>query len=481
MDRIGKNLGVIVLGVIFLIAALIYGRNCLTDRDREEEQEENGTSFPFEKIYTAGEEVASINVVCQMNQAEFFTDYEELDSFYKEREYLVKPAQYLMQSSDSEGVFPEDIQFIHLNFSVTNHSKMVKTFVPGRLQLTSISDDYESRNWGDFIACDGEYRIEKEGNETKKIELSGKSPDSSVLEAVSILPEETAVIDFVGEFFLFPGYDVLEAYGYSGILSADEFFKSGDLYLSISGLGTEVTTGQGLRGEKIRLDIDCGQSAGTRVIQTVKSNNWTNLERSRQQTESYLFASVQETLGYPYTRLFDVSVRLSDNMTNCYKKTAWLLDYWTADWKDLPQEYIEQGHLQRMAQRYKDIYGYEAEELKVLFLDVGYSAEMIGTATSQYLHSFYGNSLLYMRKNEKEWYLFGTADEWRITENSGFPEHTGFIDSSQLKVGESLRAELAYILPPDVYRQQKDLYFFGGYPQSRWDIPENTPVTRISL
>ncbi|MFG6379510.1 MAG: hypothetical protein K1W19_14535 [Lachnospiraceae bacterium] len=38
--------------------------------------------------------------------------------------------------------------------------------------------------------------------------------------------------------------------------------------------------------------------------------------------------------------------------------------------------------LQRMAERYKDIYGYEAEELKLLFLDIEYRAEMIGNTDS---------------------------------------------------------------------------------------------------
>ncbi len=66
--------------------------------------------------------------------------------------------------------------------------------------------------------------------------------------------------------------------------------------------------------------------------------------------------------------------------------------------------------LQRMAERYKDIYGYEAEELKLLFLDIEYRAEMIGNTDSQE-HSFYEESVMYLRKNEKEWYLFRTADE----------------------------------------------------------------------
>ncbi len=136
--------------------------------------------------------------------------------------------------------------------------------------------------------------------------------------------------------------------------------------------------------------------------------------------------------------------------------------------------------LQRMAERYKDIYGYEAEELKLLFLDIEYRAEMIGNTDSQE-HSFYEESVMYLRKNEKEWYLFGTADEWRVKENSAFPEKTGFLDSEWLADNESLKVELIYILPPDVYRRQKELYFFGGYPLDIWSIPKDTPVTKISL
>lgn len=105
---------------------------------------------------------------------------------------------------------------------------------------------------------------------------------------------------------------------------------------------------------------------------------------------------------------------------------------------------------------------------------------MIGNTDSQE-HSFYEESVMYLRKNEKEWYLFGTADEWRVKENSAFPEKTGFLDSEWLADNESLKVELIYILPPDVYRRQKELYFFGGYPLDIWSIPKDTPVTKISL
>ena len=80
-----------------------------------------------------------------------------------------------------EGVFPEDVRFIHLNFSLTNHSEMKKIFVPDKilplplpykffqkeswfqdkLKLTSISSSYESLSWGEFLANDGRYQIEK--------------------------------------------------------------------------------------------------------------------------------------------------------------------------------------------------------------------------------------------------------------------------------------------------------------------------------
>jgi len=465
MDKIGKNLGVIVLGVLFLIAALIYARDYLAEQGRENEGEENSTSFPFEKIYTAGEDVMSVNVLCQVHQAEIFTDYEELSSFYKERDYLVNPREYLMQSSDLEGVFPEEVQFIHLNFSLTNYSEMEKIFTPCELKLTSISDSYQSESWGNFFACDGEYQIGKKGSKTKKINLSGKNPSrENTLEFLSILPNETAVIDFVGEFLLYRRDDMEEAYKYSEYF-ANYFFENNDLYLSISGLGTEITTGNGLRGEKIRLDIDCGHQSGTREIQEMKSRSWTNLERSQSQTESYSFASVQEELGYSY---------------NVNKETTQLLGFWLTDWKDLPEEYVKRGNLQQMAQRYRDVYGYETEELKVLFLDVGYSTEAAEIADMN-LHCLYKNSFLYLTKNEREWYIFGTADEWKVTENSGFPEQTGFFDFGYLKEGESLRVELAYILPPDVYRQQKELYFFGACPQNILSVSEDIPVTKILL
>ncbi len=479
MDKLGKNLGVIVLGVLFLIAALIYGRNRLTDSSEEDKDKENGTSFPFEKIYTAGEEVISINVVCQLNQAEFLKGYKELDSFYQKRSYLVKPEEYLMRKFELEGVFPEDVRFIHLNFSLTNHSEMKKIFVPDKLKLTSISSSYESLSWGEFLANDGRYQIEKKNGSIEKVDISGKKPDcEKSLEILSILPEETVVIDFVGEFLLCRREDGKDDSNSSSAAFIADFFERGDLYLSISGLGTEISTGQNLRGEKIRLDINC-EPPRTDAVQTAKSRSWTNLERSKNQIQSCSFNSVQEEMAYPYTRLFDTYFQ-DGNMVCGYKETGRLLDYQLLNWKDLPQEYMQQGNLQQMAERYKDIYEYETEELKVLFLNVEYSAEVIGSTDLQ-KHAFYENSMVYLRKNETEWYLFGTADEWRVTENSAFPERTGFLSSEWLADGESLKVELIYILPPDIYRQQKEIYFFGGYPLDVWNIPVNTPVTKISL
>ena len=475
MDKIGKNLGVIVLGVLFLIAALIYGRNRLTDSNGQNKDKEKDTSFPFEKIYMSGEEVTSINVVCQLNQAEFLKGYEELDSFYQKRAYLVKPEEYLMRRFDLEGVFPEDIRFIHLNFSLTNHSEMEKIFVPSKLKLTSISSSYESVSWGEFLASDGKYQIEKKNGSIKKVDISGKKPDyEDGLEILSILPQETVVVDFIGEFLLCERDNERNYSEYSWAA----FFEKGDLYLSISGLGTEISTGQNLRGEKIRLDISCEQP-GTDAVQVVKSRSWTNLERSETQIQSCSFDSVQEEMAYPYIKLLNTYFQEGE-MVYGYRKTSKLLEYQLLDWKDLPQEYVERGNLQRMAERYEDVYRYGVEELKVLFLDIEYSAEVIGHTNSQE-HSFYEDSVIYLRKNEKEWYLFGTADEWRVTENSAFPEKTGFLDSEWLADGESISAELIYILPPDVYRQQKEIYFFGGYALDIWNIPKDIPVTKISL
>lgn len=474
MDRIGKNLGVIVLGVLVFIAALIYGRNRLAEREKEETEDES--HFPFERIYATGEQVLSVNVVCQVNHAEIFTDYEELESFYKKRRYLAEPRKYLMQNCDLEGVFPEEIRFIHLNFSLTNHSKMKKIFVPDNLELTSISDNYKSVNWGDFFAYDGQYQIEKENGETQKLYLAGRKPNDSVLEYISILPEETAIIDFVGEFLVSPKEEKEE---YFFGLSAKDFFEQGELYLSISGLGTEISTGHGLSGEKIRLNVSCPMPSEKRMIQEIKGENWTNLERSQEQKNSYSFASVQEDAGYPYIEIMDADFQ-NGKMIHCYKKTTRLLGWRLIDWADLPNEYVKRGNLQQMAKRYKEVYGYETEELKVLFLDMEYSAEVIGNGCSSQIHNFYINSILYLKKNEKEWSLFGTADEWKITENSLIPQNIGFLDSETLGGGGRLRAELIYILPPDIYRQQKELYFFGSLNNSQ-NPPEEIPITKISL
>ena len=74
---------------------------------------------------------------------------------------------------------------------------------------------------------------------------------------------------------------------------------------------------------------------------------------------------------------------------------------------------------------------------------------------------FYPWTYLYTRdKNEKRW-VFGTADDWIVTENRTESGRTGHINAEHIAEGQSVTLQAAYLLPPEIYNEGA-LYFNGG-------------------
>lgn len=481
----------IVLGLLLLIGAGIYGRNHMTDDDREQEtsKDEEKIKFPFEHIYSIGEDVPSLNVVCHVKEAEEISDYEELDSYYKQRGYLIEPSKYLAQEEILEGMFPEEVQIIHLNFSLTNHSEMKKHFSPSNLELTAILNGYESIHWKEVIAFDGKYVV-KSDTKYEEIEIEGKRPGIAATEyGIYIQPGETAEIDFVGEFSQNQGYWKIQNYAYEDLQDYSGEDCAYDLYLSFNCLGTEIHTNGGIRGDKVRLNItgenyqeDKKQYAQKRDIQGMKCRSWTNLEWAEQQAKKApldLERGETETAGQQYMQL----MYLNTEEKTAFAKVTKLMGFRLIEWEDLPDIYKQQGNLQQMAERYKDIYGYDREALKILLLDIFYSGEVIGDGfcSTGVTNCFYENSYIYRKDRNGRYYPFGTADDWNVTENSRSPGQNGILNMEWLDTGDTLNIQMAYLVPPSVYEQQDALYFFGGQSRNDINILEDTPVTKIAL
>ena len=491
MDKIIKYSGIIVLGLLLLIGAGIYGGNRIKEDDGEQEtsEEENKISFPFEHIYNVGEDIPSLNVVCHVKEAEEITDYEELDSYYKQRGYLIEPSEYMAQEKTLEGIFPEEVQIIHLNFSLTNHSEMRKHFSPSNLKLTAISHNYESIQWKEVIAFDGKYVV-KSDTKYEEIEIEGKRPGIDATEyGIYIQPGETAEIDFVGQFSENQGYWSIQNYDYKDLQDDSDESGTYDLYLSFNCLGTEIHTSGGLRGDKIRLNIigenyqgDKRQYARKRDIQGMKCRSWTNLEWAEEQGKEALpefERSETEEAGQQYIQL----MHLNPEENTSFVKITRITDFRLIEWEDLPDIYKEQENLQKMAERYKDIYGYDREKLRILLLDISYFGEVIGDGFcfTGVMNFFYENSHLYTKDKNGNYYPFGTADDWNITENSRSPERNKILNMEWLDEGDMLNIQMAYLVPPSVYEQQDALYFFGGQSRNYIDISEDTSVTKIAL
>lgn len=461
-----------ISGFVFLmmlfVAAVVFGIYNFQDQTEDKEQEtkkkEVSVKKSEKKIYEIGEDVETGDMVCNVLEAEIIDEFDKLDSYYQEGEYLVKPEEYAKSIYSGGNVFPEEVHFLHIKMSLENQGEKARGFSPADLEVSSIleEDAVPILPWTYFFTYDGQYMTEN--GEKRKEKFSGRKlgSDSFVSEGISIQQGETIIVDLVGEF-----YENM----------SEESFYDYDLYLQIYDTGKAVKTDP--LGEKIHLKLErkyerqnnTGEPVlyeKVRDIAAMKSRSWTNFELS---DEKELFSgneNMKEKIlkhgeageEYSWTTSQDFQ---NDVLVQSYVKIIQPVDFQVTDWANLPENFAGQGSLESMAQRYQDVYGYAREDLKVLFLDIACSGDGVGKKYENgNMVCFYDCSKLIKADSDGKWKLFGTADDWVVMSNAKNPENIGRINAEQIGIGNTVTVRMAYILPPDFYQETEALYYSGG-------------------
>ena len=509
-DKIKKILGAFFLGGLFIAAVMLFHTSYSKKEEAESEEAENKQVSAGQKDFEIGEDVKveAADCIYNVKTADLIVNYRDLPSYYRDREYISNPIEFLGENYDLGIEFPEEVKFLHLNFSLTNTGSEEKGFSPFNIVVASknhyIKDIHYDSEWGiiNFPAYDGQYTIAGDSDST--IELAGnkqgdiqESMDDDTLlpEKILLHPGETLTVDFVGEFM---DYMRLPATSGAGPERYDY-----DLYLPAFGIGIEEMQAN---GEAVRLNIarNYVQDDGTekevlygevRNIQDMKCRSFSNLELSERQTTVYPDTEQEkeetqkrgesEEAGKEYLQFFNATTGPDNTIISAYKLISKPSAFRITEWNDLPSVYKEKGKMQQMAQRYNSVYGYGQDELKVLLLDIVYSAEEVGNLINNNakteLISFYENSYLYTKESDREWKIFGTADDWRVTENSANPENTGWMNMAALEIGQSITVQMAYIIPPELYQKYDALYFQGGWMWYSNTYDTAVPFTKIAL
>ncbi len=121
-----------------------------------------------------------------------------------------------------------------------------------------------------------------------------------------------------------------------------------------------------------------------------------------------------------------------------------------------------------MAERYEQEYGYNKNQMKILLLDMNVM-KSVQNESEQHKQEydsvisvdFYPWTYLYTRDNNEKRWVFGTADDWIVTENSTESGRTGHINTERISEGQNVVLQAAYLLPPEIYNEGA-LYFNGG-------------------
>lgn len=471
MKKTKKIAGGALLGGLFIAAVLFCVKSYLPKEEEKdttkntEAEKESG-----EQVYNLGEDIEMGNIVWNVKEAELITDYEKIDSYYKSRGYLMSPEEYLSMTGTGETGFPEEVQFLRLSFSVTNNGSAQKNFTPENLRLYSITDNGFS-TWY-FYTYDGRYILDGEKQEEIYIDGSGFTK-ASVNKNYFIQPGETILVDYIGEFYL-DAKSEMYSYDIDSIVG-----NSYDLYFMVYSVGTEIIPGSGTEaGKRIRLNIEgsfadkAGAYAKVRDIQGMKCRSWTNLELAQKEQRGYSLEETQkeivetEEAGQQFTDFVHAHMVTPPEVSSALRFNTLLSGIQIVEWKDMPAVYNEQGNLKQMAQRYQNIHGCKEEDLKILLLDVTYSVDEFGQLLYEedksIVSDFYGRSELYVKNDANELWLFGLADDWTVLSNSRNPNNIGVINMEVMTIGDTITAQIAYILSPEMYEKYDALYFTGG-------------------
>jgi len=480
MKKAGKILGGIMLGIAF---AGVVGLYCWQydvrgiqklfkeEETKKEEVKPLKLKATESRTYELGEEADCDGLVWKFTSAKIVEDYNSLDEYYHTRpDGLATPSENAewMRTCQRE-CFEEEIQYLVLKATVTNTSQVHKEYSCSNMQFYNFYGDgkFEELYFGYY------------GKDARCVTKTGEIKPVQADTPFAIESGETVDVEYVIEYCEYSGYgDSQNHYIY-------------DVYLSTRSLASNMMGYNGGIDNKIHLNIapkHMGISQTEpentydeqRNIPEMKCRQWTNLDMKSYQEEGYPTLYEKEDIVKEYKEevteenyLFDKG-GINTQISNIQ----------TIDWEALPKEFADRGALQEMAQRYEESYGYSREQMRILLLNINFSKPVQDDLAEEDRYDsiqkvdFYMNTYLYTRdENEKRW-IFGTADDWLVTENSAEGGRTGHINAEWLAEGQTVTLQAAYLLPPEIYNEGA-LYFNGG-AYTDIDFSEQ-PIQRIYL
>ena len=472
MKKIGKILTGAVFGTAFMAAVGVYCwqyniggmKNIFTEEEESETIKQPKPVIPQEKVYELGESITCEGLTWNFTEAELTEDYDSLDSYYKTRGRIKSPLEYVVP--DMNNVFAEETQFLILKGTVANTSKYSRTYSFYNMSFCNGYEDGSYSSAGNAGIIDGRC-ITEDGRDLLAV---------SEMAEFTLEAGETAEFEYIEEF--------LE---YIGLSNSDYIY---DLYVSGKSLLPAEYSNALTADDKVHLNIAPHHLSIQRTepentydeqrdILEMKCRQWTNLDMKQYQKE-----------GYP--KLYDkdgVKIDTEDVLSEEEQKDYQFELHWgmnvmltgsqVLEWEELPQEFSDRTALQKTAERYKETYGYDQSQMKILLLDLNINRQDRGEAGEEkQKFNFFEYSYLFTRdENEKRW-VFGTADDWMVTENSAEGGRTGHINAEWFVFNQTVSLRAAYVLPPEIY-DKGELYFCGG--EQKEDNYRQTPIQRIAL
>ncbi len=459
-------IGMIGAGAILIGLAGVYGISVIKSNNEEESSSVQETTIMQPKPVTQKElaertlfdvgEAAEVNgLVWKVTDVSLLEDYNSLDEYYKKRPEMYNPQDFL---SLYPGSFPAEERWIVLKYTITNDSAESKSIYPWNLEFYDRAEDKTFDMWYGNYTVDGRC----EGMEVLSREIA--------LKAVEIPAGTTMEFEYVRQ------YDTYSSPIY-------------DLYIGLNN-ASNVMINMGAAGDvKVCLNIapKLQQAAFTDVdlsaeeardIPALKAQQWTNMEMKAYQEKGYPLLSNKE--GVQSFETEEVVEMGYEFVFHTY--SSQLTGAKVVDWANMPADFAKRDALKNMAARYKEKYGVEENQLKILLLDIKYKADLsdeVPSESSAIDCEFYEMSYLFTRDNAGKRWVFGTMDDWMVTTNSVNSSRIGHINIERMHSYDTVTVTGAYILPPEIYEKETALYFCGG------DLREGNyngePVAEIPL
>jgi len=460
----------VLLGIAFFTSVVFAVRQYHIEEEEETKKELKARVPEALTPYQIGDKVQVGDFLWQVSEAELINDYESLDDYYKLRGYLKVPkpnqqnpfaeeqkflrVKFSVQNTDRE----KDAQFSFLNLKYANY-RGGGLFEKWELYYTPWYNRGSGMN--EFGGYSGMAYPEEERFFDGKCKIRDSLKPADYFENysnITLAPGEVMDAECIVQFYEYGNaceFNMADEYKY-------EYWDT-KLYiydLCIRTFGPDMDREQyiSLNIAPKHLDItktDIGETyEEQRDIAGMKARQMTNLEMKQYQDSGYPLQTEEEALE----DMPEEEIAGENYLQESYNLAVQIQKSEVVEWKDMPETFRSQGYLQKMAERYKNEYGYSDKQLKVLLLDISYTGKGM---EPNYL-SIYDYTWLFTRGGDKKRWVFGTADDWTVLSNGVHPERTGHINTEWIGAEQTMVVQAAYILPPDIWEKEDAMYFCSG-------------------